>query len=49
MRVVIDANVLVSAIIRPQGGAAQVLSHLRVLHPFRGIPIVVPADFLTHL
>lgn len=32
MRVVIDANVLVSAVIRPQGGAAQVLLHLRMRH-----------------
>jgi putative PIN family toxin of toxin-antitoxin system len=32
MRVVLDTNVLVSAIIRPQGVAAQVLRHLRLRH-----------------
>lgn len=32
MRVVLDTNVLVSAIIRPKGVAAQVLHHLRLRH-----------------
>ena len=63
MRVVVDTNVLVSALILTHGRVGPVLLRLRdganlivsgdqdllALHPFAGIPILRPADFLEML
>lgn len=52
MRAVVDTNILVRALIKPQDTVGPVLSgdlDLLVLSPIEGIPILEPAAFLSRL
>jgi predicted nucleic acid-binding protein len=49
MRAVVDTNILVRALIKPHGVIVSGGKDLLALHPFAGIPILPPVDFLRML